>query len=69
MITIPHEQNVICSKTHFDSSAHEQMIICRQLFEGHVVGSWCMKKKEKIHQNMRMSNSTDCGDLSNLFYK
>ena len=48
---ITHEQNVIHSKTHFDSIVHEQTIICRQLFEGHVVGSWCMKKKEKNTAN------------------
>ena len=34
-----HEENTICSKT----------LICRQLFAGHVVSSWAMKRKEKIH--------------------
>ena len=37
--SITHEQNIICSKT----------LICRQLFAGHVVSSWPMKRKEKIH--------------------
>ena len=40
MISIAHEQNIICSKT----------IICRQLFAGHVVGSRPMKRKEKIYR-------------------
>ena len=26
---------------------HEQTIICRQLFEGHMVGSWPMERKKK----------------------
>ena len=37
-IVITHEQNIICSKTP----------LCRQLFAGHVVGSWPMKRKEKV---------------------
>ena len=44
-VAITHEQNIICSKTHIDSTAHEQTIICRQLFAGHVVGSRPMKKE------------------------
>ena len=39
VVSITHEQNIICSKT----------LICRQLFAGHVVGSRSMKRKEKIH--------------------
>ena len=40
---ITHEQNIIiCCKT----------LICRQLFAGHVVSSWPMKRKEKIHENV-----------------
>ena len=35
------------------SVMHEQIIICRQLFEGHVVGSLLMKRKEKIHQMIK----------------
>ena len=37
VVSIAHEQNIICSKT----------LICRQLFAGHVVGFQPMKKKEK----------------------
>ena len=29
-----------------DSFAHEQTIVCKQLFEGHVVCSWLMKRKK-----------------------
>ena len=31
-----------------DGIAHEQSIICRQLFAGHVVGFWPMKRKENL---------------------
>ena len=36
MVSIMHEQNIICSKT----------LICRQLFAGHMEGARPMKKKE-----------------------
>ena len=32
-----------------DDIEHEQTIICRQLFAGHVVGFWLMKMK-KLHR-------------------
>ena len=44
MVSFTHGQNIICSqtlkaKTRLDDIAHEQNIIsCRQLFEGYVVG-------------------------------
>jgi len=47
MVTITHEQNIICSKRHLDGTTHEQTIICRQLFAGDMVGSWPMKRKKK----------------------
>ena len=37
VVSITHKQNIICSKTQLDSIAHEQTIIYRQLFAGHVV--------------------------------
>ena len=49
-LPITHERNITCSKTHFDSTTHEQIIICRQLFAGHVVGSRPMKRKGKMHR-------------------
>ena len=45
-----HEQNIICSKRRLDGTTHEQIIICRQLFAGHVVDSWPIEGKEKTHR-------------------
>ena len=36
------------SQTQLDDIAHEQTIICRQLFAGHMVGSRPMKKKKNL---------------------
>ena len=41
MVSFTHEQNIISSQTQLDDIAHEQTIICRQLFTGHVVGAQC----------------------------
>ena len=38
----------ICSQTQLDGIAHEQAIICRQLFAGHVVGSRPVKRKKNL---------------------
>ena len=52
MVSLTHEQNIICSQTlsqtKWDNIAHEQTIICRQLFVGHVVGSQPMKRKKNL---------------------
>ena len=45
-VSFTHVQNIICSQTQLDGIAHEQTIICRQLFAGHVVGSRSMKRKK-----------------------
>ena len=50
VVPITHGQNIICSKTRLDSTAHEQSIICRQFFVGHVVGCWPMEGKKKLHR-------------------
>ena len=42
--------SVICSKTRFDGTTHEQSIICWQIFAGHVVGYWPMERKKKLHR-------------------
>ena len=47
VIPITHEQNIIWSKTRLDGTTHEQTIICRQLFSGHVVGSRPMVTRKK----------------------
>ena len=46
MVSLTQEQNIICSQTLLDGIAHEQAIICRQLFAGHVVGFRPMKRKK-----------------------
>ena len=47
-VSFTHVQNIICSQTPLDGIVHEQSIICRQLFAGHVVGSRPMKIKKKL---------------------
>ena len=49
VVSITHEQNIICSKT----------LICRQLVAGHVVSSWPMKKREEIHMNDNLCSQTE----------
>ena len=39
MVSFKHEQDIICSQTQVDDIAHEQIIIIRQLFAGHMVDS------------------------------
>ena len=48
-----HEQNIICSKTRLDGTTHEQTIIRRQLFAGHMVDSRPMEMKKKTHRMIR----------------
>ena len=47
-VSFTYVQNIICSQTELDDIAHEQTIICRQLFAGHVVGSRPMKRKKNF---------------------
>ena len=49
-VSFTHEQNIICSQTQLDDITHEQTIISRQLFAGHVVGFQPMKRKKNLHQ-------------------
>ena len=50
-VSFTHVQNIIiCSQTQLDGIAHEQTIICGQLFAGHVVGSRLMKRKKNLLQ-------------------
>ena len=46
--SLTHVQNIICSQTQLDGIAHEQTIICRQLFAGHVVGSRPIKRNKNL---------------------
>jgi len=41
---------LLAARTTLDGITHEQTIICRQLFAGHVVGPQPMKVGGKIHQ-------------------
>ena len=50
VVSFMHEQNIICSETKLDDIEHEQTIICRQLFVGHVVGCWPMKRQKNMQQ-------------------
>ena len=50
MVLFTHEQNITCGQTQLDNIAHEQTIICKQLFAGHVVGSRPMKRKKNLHR-------------------
>ena len=50
MVLFTLEQNIICSQTQLDNIAHEDTIICRQLFAGHVVGFQPIKRKKSLHR-------------------
>ena len=52
MVSFTYEQNIICTQTRLDDSAHEQTIIkfCRHLFAGHVVSSRPVKRKKNLQQ-------------------
>ena len=54
-VSFTHVQNIICSQTQLDGIAHEQTIICRQLFAGHVVDFRPIKRRENLHR-MIMNN-------------
>ena len=41
-------RTLFTAKTQLDDIAHEQTIICRELFTGHVVGSRPMKRKNSL---------------------
>ena len=51
VVSFTHGQNIICSQAQLDDIAHQQTIICRQLFAGHVLGSRPMKRKKKLASN------------------
>ena len=55
-VSFTHVQNIICSQTQLDGIAHEQTIICRQLFAGHVVGFQPMKRKKNLLRIMIILN-------------
>ena len=65
MVSSTHEQNSICSPKKLNDIAHEQTIICRHLFAGHVVGSRPMKRKKHLHRMITSSNRY-CSTLNNI---
>ena len=46
VVSFTHEWNIICHQTQLDEIAHEQTIICGQLFAAHMVGPQPMKRKK-----------------------
>ena len=50
VVSLTHEQNIICGQTTLDDIADEQTIICRRLFVDHVVGSRPMKRKKNLQR-------------------
>ena len=49
VVSFTNEQNIICSQTKLNNTAHEQTIICGHLLAGHMGGSWPMKEKKNLH--------------------
>ena len=47
-VSFTHKQNIICSQTLLEGIAHEQTIICKPLFAGHVVVCRPMKRKKNL---------------------
>ena len=56
-VLFKHEQYIIysqtISQTQLDDIAHEQTIIFRQLFAGHVLGSRPMKRTKNLHRMIK----------------
>ena len=46
---------IIACKTRSDVTTHEQTIICRQLFAGHVADSRLIERKEETHRMIKRS--------------
>ena len=51
VVSFTYEQNIICSQTQLGDIAHEQTIIWRQLFAGHVVDIRLIRKEEKFESH------------------
>ena len=50
MLSFLNELNIVCCQTKLDNIAHEQAIICRQLYAGYVMNFQPMKMKENLQQ-------------------
>ena len=58
-VSSTHERNIICDQTQLDAIAHEQTIICMQLFAGYVVGFRLMKRKKNCYRMTTHLSETD----------
>ena len=67
-VSFTHMQNIICSQTQLDGIAHEQTIICRQLFAGHVVSSRPMKRKKNLLGMIITNIKVDYSSASSIYY-
>jgi len=47
VVSVMHEQSIICSITNLGSTTHEQTIICRQLFAGRSHDGFSANGKEE----------------------
>ena len=59
VVSSTHERNIICDQTQLDAIAHEQTIICMQLFAGYVVGFRLMKRKKNCYRMTTHLSETD----------
>ena len=50
VVSFTHEQNIICSQTQLEDSAHKQTFIRRQSFARHVGGSRPIKREKKLRR-------------------
>ena len=50
VVSFTHEQNIICSQTQLEDSAHKQTVIRRQSFARHVGGSRPIKREKKLRR-------------------
>ena len=54
LLTITHEQEIICSQTHFGGIMPEKTIICGQLFADLLCKHSANEKEEKLHGMMKL---------------
>ena len=69
-VSFTHVHIITCSQTQLDGIAHEQTIICRQLFAGHVMGSWPMKRKKNLRRmiiNLARNFPRPCSARKNYY--
>ena len=51
VVSFTNDPNIIFSQTHLDNIVHEQTIIWRQLFAGHVLSANEMEEKSATNDN------------------